>query len=167
MPNNEYAVLAKAVALKNDIINDQSMVKAVRLKQKQLRKKYAELNLQKTQAKEKSKHIRLGILGPLVAKWPELQTPYTLAYKNLLLNKVEKVQQWIVKQPHYPQLQLLQNSDALFEKQLLELERQLAQLDKVLRLRRIAYLKQWLYDYGNAENVAGYEKLLSCESSPL
>lgn len=166
LPDNEYAKLANSVAVKNGLVaND--FVQSARAKGANYRRAYASLNVEKYASREKSETIRKDLMQMLVMKWPQLKTPYTLAYKQLLLNKIDIVQNWILAEDSFEQLRLLQDREPKFEKQLLELERNIAQTDKILRFRRLAFLQDWLYKYGEDQEIKEYESLISCESSPL
>ncbi|MCB1755145.1 MAG: hypothetical protein KDJ38_06465 [Gammaproteobacteria bacterium] len=166
MPDNEYASLAKSVATHNDI-NETGLLEAVRSRLATLRAEFETLQAQQYQARDEAEQVREALQGRLIARWPQLGTPYTLAYKTLLLDGSDEVQNWIVSQQDYPQLRDLQDSDAEYDQQILETERNLAQLEKILRLRKLAFLQAWLYDYGSSEDIAGYEKLVGCESSAM
>jgi len=61
----------------------------------------------------------------------------------------------------------LQNKDEAIVQKLLENERDLTQMHKMLHLRNIAKLKRQLYEYGTPAQISDYEKLVACEDTPL
>lgn len=166
MPDNEYASLANAVAADNGISGDDPAGQS-RSRLVQLRKETESLQREQDQARHNAEQLRGELLQKVIALWPQLTTPYTLAYKNLLLYDADEVQGWIVSQETYPLLHDLQDSDSEYDRRLLDAERHIAQLEKILRFRRLAFLQAWIYEYGSGEDIAAYEKLLSCESSTL
>ncbi len=165
-PENEYTSLVKSLAAKNDI-QQSNLVSATRLRLSTLRSEFAELKQDKEATHNKAEVLRTALLVRLLQRWPSLATPYTLAYKRLLLKHMDSIQNWIMLQSDYPLLRELQDADVQYEKKLLNSERNIAQMEKILRLRKLAYLKAWLYEYGDKEDTAAYERLLSCEASTL
>ncbi len=166
LPDNEYAGLARAVAINNEL-PEEDFVQSARKKGDDYRKAYTSLHGEKIALREKAESIRMVILNKATAKWPQLKTPYTFAYKQLLLEKINLVQNWILAQEGFNELRALQNKDPNLEKQLLDLERNIAQTEKILRFRQLAFLQDWLYKYGKEQDIKDYESLVSCESSPL
>lgn len=165
-PENEYAVLSRSVALRIEL-DDSDIVRSARQKGDDFREKHASLSRDKYDSRVEIQRLSVMLTDTLTAKWPQLKAPYTRAYKKLLTEQLNDVQSWILAQASFEALRLLQDKEPDIEKQLLALERDTAQTDKVLRFRRLAFLQDWLYQYGSEREVKDYEGLVSCESSPI
>jgi len=106
--------------------------------------------------------------GAAATRWPELLGPYTAAYQTLAQSgELETISAWLTEQPTYATLVEFETAIDKLQGDILQAERQATQLLKMLRLRRLATLKQQLYDYGTGHDIEQYETLVSCESAPL
>lgn len=166
LPDNEYTELARSVALKINL-NEDDTVQSARIKGDDYRQAHASLTIEKYASRVNAQALSHSLQKKLTAQWPQLKAPYTAAYKKLLIEQINEVQNWILEQASFEELHRLQDRQPEIEKQLLGLERDIAQIDKVLRFRRLAFLLEWIYEYGDDQEIKDYESLVSCESSPI
>lgn len=159
-----YWSLAETVAERNDLgLNGPELsarrivlraeLKAIKAKRKALKKKVKE-----TQRKMKARVKR---------RWPELVHPYTEGYRRLLETGLAEVTAFIEADPDYAMLS--SDQDRLIDVQQEQLvgERRVAQVDKVIRFKKLARLEAQFERFASASERAAYQKLLTCESADL
>lgn len=97
-------------------------------------------------------------------RWPQAAAPYTQSFKTLLFFDADQMLAWIVAQPLYAPLVRLQDQIAAAELTLLDKQRDLAQVVKLQRARRLATLYEQVsrsYSRDDAQTLAA---LRTCES---
>lgn len=100
----------------------------------------------------------------VVLKWPEVAHPYTALFLNLMGSSAGLISQEIRNIPLYDELLEMQNGiDALNGKKL-ELERDIAQIDKIVRMKKLARLESQFSRFADADEKQIYERLLQCEN---
>ena len=117
--------------------------------------------------REEGERLRVELQAQLLKHYPQLALPYTGAYLALLTGQAASVQSWIQSQSTFPALVQKQDAEAAFALNLLNLERDIAQIEKLIRLRRLAFYLAWLTEKGDETLQADYARLLACESAPL
>lgn len=167
-PDNVYGDIARAVAVK------QNLPQAGRMQTHQLSARRAKLRARMREVEEQREALRREIDAAqqeirreLVLRWPELRTPYTRHYARFLKEDVSAAQDLIVDHPGYGKLVRLQDQIAALDAETLVIERDITQLDKVVRLRTLARLKAQFERHAGDERRKEYERLLACETAPL
>jgi hypothetical protein len=96
--------------------------------------------------------------------WPELQHPYTTAYLKLINNEADQISQEIRKMSQYESLADLQKDLNELTAKELKLERDKAQIDKIVRMKKLARLEKLFFKYAEKDEIQVYQRLLDCES---
>jgi len=168
LPNNEYAKLFRALTTKYSISLEGNTAKTVRDAMDAAEKSKEELSATLADTTNKKFDLQADIQRTAELKWPALSQPYTSAFKQLMeSNLVPQISQWMSEHPSYPLLVSLQDKEAEMRKELLNAERDVTQLEKMLRMRKLAQLKQALYQYGTISEISDYKRVLSCEQGSL
>ena len=103
----------------------------------------------------------------LMVRWPELSRPYGAAYRQLLTDHSQTVDEYLLKHVGYGQLKERQESLHRAQVDALEITRSPAQIDKIYRLRNLARLEQRLSQYGSRRARDEYRRLVQCEAGGL
>ena len=168
LPANEYGELAARVARRLGLDPDAPGLAAqVRRRLLDQRSRLAVMRRERDALGERVDAAQATLQARLEARWPQVFWPYTRAFRRLLAGGLGEVEGWIRAQPEYPELVQAQDALVALEDRILALERQGAQLEKVLRLRRLARLRGLLERFGGTSARAAYARLLACESAPL
>jgi hypothetical protein len=97
-----------------------------------------------------------------------LQDQNDSAENTLRLWNDTKLQDFILSHPHYPELVTKQDRRAALEyEEISNLDRDITQLDKILRLRNLARLQSQFARHATEEERGWYQRLQSCEGQPL
>ena len=166
LPDNTYGALASRLAARLEVPVE-AIVSTARQRLGELRDAHA---AEKEAQRENRSHMRSlqrSMQAQLLKNYPQLALPYTGGYISLLSEQAEEVQGWIQSQADYAVLVQKQDAEAQFDLTLLELERDMTQLEKLMRLRRLAFYQQWMNTKAEKRVQHGYESLLACESVPL
>lgn len=168
LPNNEYAKLFRDVATKYDIPLEKGVSKHIKTKQESFQSNFNELSAKQSNQIGEIQKNRQSLQSKAMDRWPSLGGPYTSAYAELAKSdQLLAVSVWLANQPEYQTIVALEKQIEETDGQILDTERSITQMYKLMRLRRLANLKQWLYDYGSPTEIADYKKLVSCEDQPL
>lgn len=168
LQNNEYAKIFRLLAARHNISLTGNPVKAIR----QHIKKYAELaddlTARQSDLQVEINKVQKTLIYAAESKWPSLANPYTAMFQSMSASgEMIQVANWVREQPDYQTMVDLQNENDNIARTLLENERDLTQMHKMLHFRNIARLKRQIYEYGTAEQISDYEKLVACEDTPL
>ena len=98
-----------------------------------------------------------------VKHWPELLHPYTSDYKATIENQSERIADLIKSNSDYGLLVETQDSCAAKEKVILKIERDVAQVEKILRYLKLATIEYYFNRFASDAEKAHYESLLKCE----
>jgi len=168
LQNNEYAKLFRVLASRYDITLSGNPAKAIRNRMQMLEKISGELSAEQSGIFSELGDIQQELIYSAQSKWPSLANPYTATFQSMSTSgEMIKAANWISEQPDYQKIVDLQDKVDNIEQLLLDNERDLTQLQKMLHLRNIAKLKRQIYVYGTAEQISDYEKLVACEDTPL
>jgi hypothetical protein len=107
------------------------------------------------------------IRSALARFWPAIRTPYTAQYREILLNELDAVQDFILQHADYGNLVDAQERLSQVNEQMLNVERQIVQLRKIRRMQRLARLYAQFQRLANAREKADFETLVRCEDRPL
>jgi len=168
LQNNEYAKLFRILAGRYGISLDGNPAKTIREHMRAYQSTTEELNASRTELHSQLADIQSELIYQAQAKWPSLAQPYTAVFQSMAATgELLQVANWLVDQPEYQQIVDLQNEDDNITQTLLDTERNLTQMQKMLHFRNTAKLKRQLYEYGTMQQISDYEKLISCEDAPL
>lgn len=165
-PDNLYGQLAQALAERLAIPRDWPQV-AVHLNglRRDLEQDLSLHHEQQEALIQSTRKLQKRIQTQLESQWPGAINPYTYSYRQFMLQDVAEAQTFIQNHPDYPALVAEQTQSFELVTEVLGLERRLAQLDKLMRLRRLAIVLNDFERWANAEQRAEYTSLVSCESS--
>ncbi|MDO6460123.1 hypothetical protein Q4485_05410 [Granulosicoccaceae sp. 1_MG-2023] len=166
LPDNRYGQLTQRLAARLDVPLE-SMNRVVRERLRELHSRYAQLRSEQLSTREEAQRLRRVVSGALLKDYPKLAAPYTAGYRELLAGQGSEIQARLDADADYRALVEAQDAEAVFDRRLLDIERDIAQLDKLKRLRRLAFYLDWLNDKADADVRQGYERLVGCESVPL
>ena len=157
---NQYRDIAEYIANRDELeLNERALSQSRRVLKKQL-----EDHRQETKSCEKdAKKIAEGLKHDVEKYWPELLHPYTSDYKTVIESQSEVIAEHIRSSKDYPVLVATQDRCSANEKSYLELERELAQVEKILRYINLANTKYFFDNYASEAEKADYQSLLSCE----
>lgn len=120
----------------------------------------------KAQIKKVSKEIsslKDKLKEDTVFRWPFLKYPYTQKYIEYLSIYSRNINDYIKNQDIFDTILKKQAHQAELQEKIVFVERQTAQLDKIMRLRKIARALSFLRRHGTADEISQYESLLACE----
>lgn len=168
-PDNEYGRLAREVARKNGLPESgPGLIRELRTRRHALAEKMRELEKEKEQLGGEIKALQKDMRREVGLHWPEALSPYTRNFVQFLKKDLDAAQDFILSHPRYPELVTKQDRRAVLEYQeIVNLDRDITQLDKILRLRKLARLQSQFARHANAEERGWYQRLQSCEGQPL
>lgn len=168
LPQNEYARIAKAVAMREGFDPSQKgWIKAL----KEARA-LADQSLHQSLEKRKRLRKQIGTLQSTIIKsleqrWPALERHFTAAQKHALSQESRAILRAIKEHKNYPLLKEMQDNDNKMDRLLLDTQRRTAQIDKILRMRQLARLLQQFKLYASHKEKRQYKSLVECENTPL
>lgn len=167
-PRNEYGQLATELATRlrlpprgrSLLVALQTRQAELEAQQQRIERRLAELDVEIGALQEQ---LKRGFLR----RWPDAAHPHTAGYARFLAMDVQAAQTYLRSQIAYPDLVERQDRRSEMERDRLGLERQLTALDKVLRLRQLARLKEQFDRHASAQARRDFERLDRCERSPV
>lgn len=158
--DSEYWKIAEYVAQKHALSMDgkvlgktkqrvQGSIDSVVMRQKEHLEKIAELSS--------------VIKEEIVLKWPEVLHPYTQSYIDLIKVSLQEIAADVGRLPAYAELVGLQDDLARLNQEELNLQRDKAQIDKILRLKNLARLEKQFERFAGGREKQSYRRLLDCE----
>lgn len=168
-PDNVYGRMAREVAKKNDLPESGvSLVRELRARRHALAGKMAALEKEQEDLGQEVKTLQKEIQKDIGLRWPEALSPYTLNFVQFLKKDLDAAQDFIVSHPRYPELVTKQDRRATLEfEEISNLDRDITQLDKILRLRKLARLQTQFERHATEQERGWYQRLQSCEGQPL
>lgn len=167
-PENIYSNLAQKVAIANAWpTTDQELVQTINTAYHQHRKDLTALEAERIEIKKSIIPLQQKIRTDLAERWPAVLAPYTYNFYNFLHKDLEMAQMFIMRHDNYKDLVKQQDRILELDTLLLTTQRKLAQIDKILRLRRLATLLDQFERVASADQHAAYQRLVSCEESGL
>ena len=113
------------------------------------------------------KMLQNNIKQKLLMIWPQLRHPYTREYIKTTSSNIKKIQQKISSHSDYLELIDKQKKYHSLAMQTLNLKRELAQMRKIFRMRRMNKLLEKFNRYASEEKKSEYKQLQNCEHSTL
>ncbi len=168
LPNNEYARLFRNLADRHDIVLNENPAKNIRAKIQTYQSTMYDLYEKMHRLDESLKSIKHELMEKATTKWPALVSPYTANFQTMIASgEMLAVAQWLKEEPMYKNLVELQMEEQNSINAMLNAERDITQMQKLLEFRKLAKLKKQLYEYGTSQHIKDYERLVSCEDQPL
>jgi hypothetical protein len=88
-------------------------------------------------------------------------------FVRFLKKDLNAAQDFILSHTRYPDLVAKQDRHFAVDEELLHVNRDIAQLDKILRLRELARLQSQFEQHATAQEREWYRRLMSCEEQGL
>lgn len=169
LPNNEYAKLFRNLAARHNIDLEGNPAKSIRTAMKSEEQKLDELVKSRMDNIIKLEKISNKLKMTVAEKWPAIvDGPFSANFQALVVSgEILQASSWVKEQTEYKSLVELQNLDSQMTNLMLNTERDLTQMQKMIEFRKLAKLKSRLYQYGSTEHIKAYESLVSCEEQPL
>jgi hypothetical protein len=167
-PDNVYGKIAREVARKNGLPEaGLILVHEMRGRRQALAKAMDSLQDEQDSLDKEIDALRSTIKKDVAARWPEALAPYTLNFSNFLKKDLAAAQDFILVHPRYAELVTKQDRRAALDEEVLHVDRDITQLDKILRLRTLARLQSQFARHATAKEREWYGRLMSCEGQGL
>ncbi|WP_405230031.1 hypothetical protein [Lentisalinibacter sediminis] len=167
-PENIYGELAQQVAVRLDLPTDPSgLSRSISVRQRSLMKERENL---KEEAKDNIRTIKKlseEIRVELARKFPAVRHPYTQKFAEFLAHDLGDASAFIVSHPLYAGLMSLQDRQLDIEEAVLKREREVSELQKVLRLRKLGWLLTRFTAHAGEAEQAWFNQLVRCEKTTL
>ena len=155
-----YRDIAEYVANRDGLeLNERALNKA----RGELRGRLDDLRHAARECDKEAKDLAQRLKEDAEKSWPELLHPYTSDYIKLIESESEAITDHITSREDYPALVDAQDRCAVNGKQNLELERELAQVEKILRYMKLSNIKYYFDRFASESEKADYQALLQCE----
>ena len=165
-PDNVYGRLAKDIARNLELPESgPELMQEVRRRRAALLDRQAALESEKHENETRIEQLHDGIQESLESAYPEVRYPYTRNFMRFLAINLETAQQLIMQHPDYEQLADLQNGQPEIDASVLGAERDTIELDKILRLRKLARLQEQFEAHASDSEQEALQKLMMCETS--
>ena len=167
-PENIYNKLAQKVAVANALpATGRELIRSVSEAYKQYNKDISTFENERMDLKKSIKPLQQKIRMDLAERWPAVLAPYTYNFYNFLQKELGPAQTFIMHHSNYQELAKQQERMLELDTLILAAQRKLAQMDKILRLRKLATLLDQFQRTASADDLAAYQRLVSCEESRL
>jgi hypothetical protein len=111
--------------------------------------------------------LQATLRNMLVTRWPELAHPYSSAYHELIAEQWPDIARYLHNDVRYAELVELQMRGAALKRELVDIRRHVAQIDKIYRLRNLARLERAMGVFGSPNEQSDYAALVQCENGWL
>jgi hypothetical protein len=168
-PDNEYTHTAQALAERLRLpLKGQALVEALETRRRALRERLVRLDEENRRAQGEIEQFQATLRRALVQRWPAAAYPYTAAHARFLANDLDAVQGFLLAQnTTYPKLVVRQERQVQIARDSQSVQRDLTQLDKLLRLRQLARLQVQFDRHASPSARRELERLARCEKTPL
>jgi hypothetical protein len=167
-PDNVYETMAREVARKNGLPEAGSaLIHEMKARRKTLTAAMASLQDEQAALDRAIGALQKEIKNDVTLRWPESGFPYTLNFVNFLKKDLGATQDFILAHPRYAELVSKQDRHAALDVEMLRVNRDITQLDKILRLRTLARLQSQFERHATAKEREWYGRLMSCEGQGL
>jgi len=168
LPDNVYGRLARSLAHRNGLSETgYRMGKDLDLRRNHLKQKLEALKEEQTTLQGTMEKLQNAMRKDLSYKWPQILHPYTANFSKFLTTDLDAAQRFIRQHPDYQELVKQQERIDQIDLDILQLNRKIAQFDKILRLRALARELDQLEHFATPGVKADYAHLLECEQLPL
>ena len=123
---------------------------------------------QKKQAtREQIKDLQRSLRSELLIVWPQLASPYTEAYQQLIQTKLDDIASWLAERQDFRRLRTLHQDYSEQVTELIDLQRELAGFHRIQRLLKLSRLHEYVIRKGDKQVRETYLALRSCEDWTL
>ena len=157
---SEYWKIAEYVAQKHALSMDGKVLGKLK---KQLQGSIDSVMMRQKEYLTKLAKLSSEIKDEIVLKWPEVLHPYTKSYIDLINGNLKEIVADVERLPAYSELVELQDALARLNQEELGLQRDKAQIDKILRLKNLARLERRFERFAGDREKQAYRRLLDCE----
>jgi hypothetical protein len=168
IPDNEYGTVVRALARGNGLPEEGAALG--RMSQERL-SDLAEATsaalAEQRALQEQVSRIQEALSAEVEERWPEAREPESEAYRAFLESGGAEAAAFVSRQPDYPALVRAQDRLSEMELELVDLDRQTAQIEKLMRARVLARALDQMERHGSEEDQMAYARLRACESLPL
>ncbi len=167
-PENVYGNMAREVAKKNGLPESgRALIREIKTRRQGMAKKMNGLEDEQERLSQEIKSLQKEIRKDIGVRWPEALSPYTANFVQFLKKDLDATQDFILAHPRYPEMAAKQERHASLSGEISNLDRDITQLDKILRLRNLARLQSQFERHATNEERGWYQRLQSCEGQPL
>ncbi len=167
-PDNVYGRLAREVAKRNGLPESgRTLIREMKVRRLALDSKLMDLKEEQANLGLEVQAIQKEIRKDLGMRWPAALSPYTLNFVHFLKKDLNVAQNYIRSHPRYPDLVAKQNRIFAIDGEMLDVSRDITQLDKILRLRELARLQSQFEQHATVQERQWYRRLMSCEEQGL
>lgn len=167
-PDNIYMKTASTIAARYKLAGTGNLlIQSIAKKMKQLNARLdKDADIRHSLANE-IKMIQRSMRRDLSRRWPQLASPYTAQYIQLLKNDIAEIDQYIEKHNNYSELVRKQNKEMALTSSDLNTRRDLVQMLKILRLRKLGRTLALFNKYATDHEKTEYARLVNCEDEKL
>lgn len=168
-PDNEFGRVARALAERLRLpLHGRALVDALETRQKDMAGRLKRMDEESRNLNAEIDRLQTTLRRSLTQRWPAAAHPHTAGYARFLANDVGAAQNFLLMQTAtYPTLVAKQDRLAQIGLDRQVLARNLAQLDKLLRLRQLARLQAQFERHASPQARQDYARLAQCERTPL
>jgi hypothetical protein len=168
VPDNVYMKIANTIASKYKLKDkSNSLIHNVANMMRQLDTELDTNRKTRHKLETDIKHIQSSIRQELSRRWPQLDTPYTTQYNQLLNTNINEISSFIEHHKYYSELATKQNKVEELQSEALDTRRKLTQVYKILRMMKLARTLQLFKKYASDTEKAEYSRLVTCEDAKL
>jgi hypothetical protein len=157
---SRYWLIARYLANREELAFEDKYLGEVR---RQIKDEIETLEADLKSCREEADALAGQIRDELIKAWPELLRPYTGSYKQLIESQAGDITNEIERRNDYGKLVEAQNRCADMGKSVLNKERRLVQVEKIVRYRKLAMIAYYFDRYASADEKARYNSLVKCE----
>lgn len=163
--DNPYFEIAMLLA--DDLGLPDAARPTVNAHRKTVQQQIRRLQYRQEQARSRAQSVMEQLQTDVEQRWPRARYPRTRAYRDFLNEDLAAAQVFIQAHPQYPALVQDQDSYWALDNAIVELERRVAQLDRIDLLMQLARLRDAFLARAGDRERAVYQRLLDCERRPL
>jgi hypothetical protein len=163
VPDNVYGNLAVEVASKRGLDPTDPMP-AVHQGLDRTKREWERLRRELDTARERVGKLQRAVRERAEERWPALASRYSTAALEQLIRNPDPILAWLRADPDYPALVEAIQRQRDLEAEELAVQRERAGYERILRLRRLARLKEQFERFAGEEERAAYRELVACES---
>ena len=168
LPDNVNGSLAREMARRSKLPEDgRALGSALQSAYEALTGENAEAGRERHALEAAMDSTRLAIRQRIEHRWPELAHPYTEAHRELLAGGTNEIEQAILGDAVFPELQQGETRLAALGLRLVDFDRRISQLDKLRRTRMLARALYQLERRARPSIREEYGRLRTCEALPL
>lgn len=166
-PDNEYGRVAMALAERLRLpLRGRALVDALETRQKEMTGRLQRLAEESRRVETDIERLQTTLRRALSQRWPAAAHPHTTAYVRFLANDVGAAQGFLLAQTAtYPVLVARQERQVQIGRDQQVLNRGLTQLDKLLRMRQLARLREQFERHAGTQSRQELQRLTRCENS--